>query len=110
MTLSVATPPKGFSQFSTMEVCFNCAVAIRRETFNGGEPWLHGYKGYKRCVPAYVKGQLAALIDAAGAAALAENTHRHMDGYPRSDLSSASTRATETLREFCVANRGTICA
>lgn len=110
MTLSVATPPKGVSQWCTMEVCFNCGVAIRRETFNGGEPWLHGYKGYKRCVPAYVRKQFAALIDAAEVAAIAENTNRHMDGYPRSDLMSASTRATETLREFCIANRGTLCS
>lgn len=109
MTVSVATPPKGFSQFSTMDQCFNCGAQIRRETFNGGEPWLHGYKGYLRCVPAFVRGVFAELIDRAGAAAIAEDTHRHMDGYPRSDLSSASIRATEALREFCIANKTILC-
>jgi hypothetical protein len=110
MTVSVATPPKGVSQFSTMEVCFNCAVAIRRETFNGGEPWLHGYKGYKRCVPAFVKGQFAALIDLAGAAAAFEDADRHMDGYPRESRTRDRVVTTEALREFCVANKTVLCS
>lgn len=109
MTAPVATPPKNVSQWSTMEICFNCAVAIRRETFNGGEPWLHGYKGYLQCKRAFVRRQLAALIDAAEAAVIAEDTHRHMDGYPQSELTSKRYGTTERLREFCIANKETIC-
>lgn len=110
MSAPVATPPERVSQFSTIEQCFNCGVQIRRETFNGGEPWLHGYKGYVKCVPAFVKGVLAELIDRAGAAAHAEETDRHMDGYPREELTSARIGATEKLRKFCVANKETICS
>lgn len=107
--MSVATPPKNFSTYSTMEECFNCGLAIRRETFNGGEPWLHGWKGFLTCIPIGVKQRLAALIDAAGAASLAEDTDRHMDGYPREELTSARIGTSQALREFCVANKEVIC-
>ena len=110
MSAPVATPPKDVSQFSTMEKCFNCGVDIRRETFNGGEPWLHGYKGYAKCVRKFVRGRLAELIDAAGAAATLEDSDRHMDGYSRETRTSDRIRTSEALREFCVANREAICS
>ena len=109
MSAPVATPPEWASQFSTIEQCFNCGLQIRRETFNGGEPWLHGYRGNAKCDPAFVRGVFAQLVDRAGAAAHAEKTNRHMDGYPREDLTRARIAATEELRKFCVANKETIC-